>query len=39
VNPVSKSNWEGAGIEPDIAVPAAGALDAAVSRYESTKRN
>jgi hypothetical protein len=32
VNPVSKSNWEGVGVEPDIAVPAAGALDTAIAR-------
>jgi len=32
VNPVSKSNWEGAGVEPDIAVPAESALDAALAR-------
>jgi hypothetical protein len=29
VNPISKTNWEGTGIEPDIKVPANGALDKA----------
>jgi C-terminal processing protease CtpA/Prc len=27
INPISGTNWEGTGIEPDIAVPEAGALD------------
>ncbi len=35
VNPVSKTNWEGAGVEPDIAVPAEAALD--VARSEAFK--
>jgi C-terminal processing protease CtpA/Prc len=29
INPVSKSNWEGTGVEPDVRVPAGEALDAA----------
>jgi C-terminal processing protease CtpA/Prc len=29
INPVSKTNWEGTGVEPDIKVPAADALDTA----------
>ncbi len=29
VNPISKTNWEGSGIEPDVKVPAAQALDKA----------
>jgi retinol-binding protein 3 len=29
INPVSKTNWEGTGVKPDIAVPAAEALDRA----------
>jgi hypothetical protein len=29
INPVSKTNWEGTGVAPDIAVPAADALDRA----------
>jgi retinol-binding protein 3 len=29
VNPISKTNWEGTGIEPDVKVPAAQALDQA----------
>ena len=28
--PISGSNWEGTGVVPDVAVPAAGALDAAL---------
>jgi retinol-binding protein 3 len=32
VNPVSGANWEGAGVAPDLAVPAASALDAALER-------
>lgn len=35
VNPVSKTNWEGTGVEPDIAVPADEALD--VARAEAFK--
>ena len=29
INPISKTNWEGTGVEPDIKVPAAEALNAA----------
>lgn len=29
INPVSKSNWEGTGVEPDVQTPAAEALDVA----------
>lgn len=29
INPVSKTNWEGTGVAPDVAVPAAQALDKA----------
>ena len=29
VNPISKTNWEGTGVEPDVKVPAAQALDKA----------
>ena len=29
VNPISKTNWEGTGVEPDVKVPAAEALDVA----------
>jgi retinol-binding protein 3 len=28
-NPLSKTNWEGTGVEPDVKVPAADALDTA----------
>lgn len=31
INPVSKTNWEGTGVAPDIAVPAAQAFDRAYS--------
>ena len=30
VNPVSKTDWEGTGVEPDVKVPAADALTTAV---------
>jgi len=30
INPVSKTNWEGTGVEPDVKVPAADALDTAI---------
>jgi C-terminal processing protease CtpA/Prc len=29
INPVTKTNWEGVGVKPDVAVPAARALDTA----------
>jgi len=29
INPISKTNWEGTGIEPDVKVPAAEALTTA----------
>jgi C-terminal processing protease CtpA/Prc len=29
INPISKTNWEGTGVEPDIKVPASEALDVA----------
>jgi C-terminal processing protease CtpA/Prc len=32
INPVSGSNWEGAGVQPDVKTPAAQALDAAIQR-------
>jgi hypothetical protein len=35
INPISKTNWEGTGVEPDIAVPAADALMAA--KMEATR--
>lgn len=36
VNPISKTNWEGTGVEPDIKVPADQALT--VARIEATKK-
>jgi retinol-binding protein 3 len=35
VNPITKTNWERAGVEPDIKVPAADALDEALRRARS----
>lgn len=32
VNPVTGTNWEGSGVEPDIAVPAVTALEVAMRR-------
>jgi hypothetical protein len=29
INPISKTNWEGTGVAPDVAVPAAQAFDKA----------
>jgi C-terminal processing protease CtpA/Prc len=29
INPITKTNWEGTGVAPDVAVPAAEALDTA----------
>lgn len=29
INPISKTNWEGVGVEPDVKVPAADALTTA----------
>lgn len=29
INPISKTNWEGTGVTPDVAVPAADALKTA----------
>lgn len=31
INPITKTNWEGTGVTPDIAVPAEKALDAAIA--------
>lgn len=35
-NPITKTNWEGTGVEPDIKVPAAEALDRAVVEARKT---
>ena len=35
INPISKTNWEGTGVEPDVKVPAAGALDTALKLIKS----
>jgi C-terminal processing protease CtpA/Prc len=29
INPITKTNWEGTGVEPDIKVPASEALEVA----------
>jgi len=39
VNPLSKTNWEGTGVEPDIKVPADQALDVAKRMAEEQIRN
>jgi retinol-binding protein 3 len=38
VNPVTGSNWEGAGVTPDLAVPATDALQAALERIRAEPR-
>jgi hypothetical protein len=32
INPITKTDWEGKGVEPDVNVVAAGALDEALKR-------
>jgi hypothetical protein len=39
VNPISKTNWEGTGVEPDIKVPADQALDVAREKAAEHIRN
>jgi hypothetical protein len=39
VNPISKTNWEGTGVEPDVKVPAAEALDVAKKMAAEQIRN
>lgn len=34
INPISKTNWEGTGVEPDVKVKAADALNAAINLVE-----
>jgi hypothetical protein len=36
VNPISKTNWDGTGVEPDVKVKAADALATAEKLAEST---
>jgi hypothetical protein len=38
INPITKTNWEGTGVEPDVKVPAAGALDTALKLAKQTIR-
>jgi hypothetical protein len=37
INPISKTNWEGTGVEPDVKVPASEALAVAVKMIEEKK--
>ena len=37
INPVTKTNWEGVGVEPDVKVPAADALSAALKMVGPAK--
>ena len=37
INPITKTNWEGVGIKPEIVVPAEKALDAALSAARKPK--
>ena len=39
VNPISKTNWEGTGVEPDVRVPASDALDVAKKTAAEQIRN
>jgi len=39
VNPISKTNWEGTGVEPDVKVPADEALDVAKKMAAEQIRN
>jgi hypothetical protein len=39
VNPITKTNWEGTGVEPDVKVPAAEALDVAKKMAAEQIRN
>lgn len=39
INPITKSNWEGTGVEPDVAVPAAEALEAATRMAAEQRRS
>ena len=38
VNPITHTDWEGVGIQPDVKVPAAEALDAALRLVREGKR-
>jgi C-terminal processing protease CtpA/Prc len=37
INPITKTNWEGVGVKPDVAVPASDALEAARRLAAGTK--
>jgi retinol-binding protein 3 len=40
INPISKTNWEGTGVEPDVKVPAEEALDTATKlAMEQIRKN
>jgi hypothetical protein len=38
INPITRTNWEGVGVEPDLEVPAADALATAVMRLPGDPR-
>ena len=38
INPITKTNWEGTGVKPDVAVPAADALTTAQRLISETRR-
>lgn len=38
INPISRTNWEGIGVEPDVKVKAAGALRAAIDLAEGNRQ-
>jgi retinol-binding protein 3 len=38
INPITRTNWEGVGVEPDIKVPAADALATALKRLSDDRR-
>ena len=39
INPITKTNWEGAGVEPDVKVPASAALETAEKLAKEASRN
>src|SRR5205085_4221909 len=38
INPITKTNWEGTGVEPDVKVPASAALETAEKRATEALR-
>ncbi|MDE0434580.1 MAG: S41 family peptidase [Bryobacterales bacterium] len=39
INPISKTNWEGVGVKPDVEVPAVEALDKAIQLARETQKS